>query len=249
MHSRKSVLLTAAAVCAMAVAATPAHALFGAGDVVLCANCSTRESQIVALAKQAQQVATQLRQYQTQLQQYANMVRNTTALPEEAWADVQSDIMQVQSLSSAGSLLSGNSASIISRLQSGTAYADRAARLGNIAGQLTSWQRTIGDNLGTMGKTLGLQQTKERDNAALLAALQHHSASAQGQMQAIEAGNELAGANAAELQQIHQTLIATAQMQAQQMAVDADRRAQENAEEQHFINGGPKPVDSGRSWW
>ena len=48
-------------------------------------------------------------------------------------------------------------------------------------------------------------------------------------MQAIQAGNELAHANAAQLQQIQATLTATAQMQATGMAVDADRRASEDA--------------------
>ena len=75
-------------------------------------------------------MATQLQQYQTRLQQYANMVTNTAALPPEVWGAVQSDIMQVQALSNAASLLSGNSGSMISRLQSASAYANQASSLG-----------------------------------------------------------------------------------------------------------------------
>ena len=67
-------------------------------------------------------MATQLQQYQTQLQQYANMVTNTAALPQQVWGTVQSDIMQVQALSNAASLLSGNSGSMISRLQSASSF-------------------------------------------------------------------------------------------------------------------------------
>ena len=37
------------------------------------------------------------------------MVTNTVALPQEVWGTVQSDIMRVQALSNAASLLSGNS--------------------------------------------------------------------------------------------------------------------------------------------
>ena len=53
-------------------------------------------------------------------------------------------------------------------------------------------------------------------------------------MQAIQAGNELAGANAAQLAQIQATLVSTAQMQATGMAVQADRRATEDAAMLHF---------------
>ncbi len=61
-------------------------------------------------------------------------------------------------------------------------------------------------------------------------------------MQAIQAGNELAHANAAQLQQIQATLTATAQMQATGMAVDADRRASEDAAMLHFST--PQPIQT-----
>lgn len=196
---------------------------------VECVNCSTMWTQLLEYAKQAQQLETQLQQYETQLQQYANMVTNTVAIPQQMWGTVQSDIMQVRNLSNAASLLSGNAGSIVTRLQSASGYASQAANLGNIAGQFTTWQQTIGNNVNTLGRTLGLQQDQQASNATVLTTLESHSQSAQGQMQAIQAGNELAHANVAQLQQIQATLTATAQMQATGMAVDADRRASEDA--------------------
>jgi type IV secretion system protein TrbJ len=209
---------------------------------VACVNCSTMWTQLLEYGKQAQQLMTQLQQYQTQLQQYANMLTNTMALPQEAWGTVQSDIMQVRNLSNAASLLSGNAGSIVTRLQSASGYANQVASLGNIAGQFTTWQQTIGNNVSSLGRTLGLQQDQQASNAALLATLQAHSQSAQGQMQAIQAGNELANANAVQLQQIQATLTATAQMQATGMAVDADRRASEDAAMLHFAT--PQPIQT-----
>ena len=191
-------------------------------------------TQIKTLAQQAQSYGTQIQQYQTQLQQYANMVTNTVALPQEVWSTVQSDIMRVQALSNAASLLSGNSGSLVARLQNASAYASQAGTLANIPGQITGYQQAIGNNLSTMGKALGMQQGMEANNAALLATLQQHSQSAGGQMQAIQAGNELAHAQATQLMQIQATLSATAQMQATQMAVDADRKARQDAAMLHF---------------
>lgn len=199
-------------------------------------------------AKEAQQLATQLQSYQLQLQQYANMITNTVALPSQVWATVQSDIMQVRNLSNAASLLSGNSGSIIARLQSVSAYANQVGNLANIPGQFSIWQQTIGNNLNTMGRTLGLQQSQQQNDAAIIAALQQHSQTATGQMQAIQAGNELAGANAAQLAHIQATLMATAQMQANGMAVDADRRASEDAAMLHF-NSAPVVPTTGHQQW
>ena len=199
-------------------------------------------TQLQQYAKDAQSLATQLQQYQTQLQQYTNMVTNTVAMPQEIWSTAQCDIMRVQALSNAASLLSGNSGSLISRLQNASAYANQAGSLANIPGQITGYQQTIGNNLSTMGQTLGLQQGQEASNAALLAALQQHSQSAAGQMQAIQAGNELAHQQATQLLQIQATLSSTAQMQATQMAVDADRNATSDAAMQHF-NSAPHGRD------
>lgn len=236
--SMRRFVLAGAAIASLAIVSAPRPAR--AQWAVTCVNCSTTWTQLLQYAKEAQSLATQLQQYQTQLQQYANMVTNTVALPQEVWGTVQSDIMQVQALSNAASLLSGNSGSMISRLQSASAYANQAASLGNVAGQFSTWQQTIGNNLSTMGRTLGLQQSQQQNQAAIIQALQQHSQSAQGQMQAIQAGNELAGANAAQLAQIQATLTATAQMQASNAAVAADRQATEDAAMLHFAT--PQPV-------
>ena len=96
---------------------------------VTCVNCSTIWNQLLEYGKQVQQLATQLQSYQTQLQQYANMVTNTLALPQQLWGQVQGDIMQVRNLSNAASLLSGNAGSIVTRLQSASAYANLALAL------------------------------------------------------------------------------------------------------------------------
>lgn len=242
---RRLALVSVAAVAfAGACGCQPARAQWA----VTCVNCSTTWTQLLQYAKEAQSLATQLQQYQTQLEQYANMVTNTVALPQEVWGTVQSDIMQVQALSNAASLLSGNSGSMISRLQSASAYADQAASLGNIAGQFTTWQQTIGNNLSALGRTLGLQQSQQQNEADVLQALQQHSQSAQGQMQAIQAGNELAGANAEQLMQIQATLSATAQMRASDAAVGADRRAAEDAAMQHFAQPSAMTTTGYRQW-
>ena len=243
---RCSVRLASSLVAMVAIVSAPRPCT--ALGTVYCTNCSTEMSQLAALAKQAQQLMTQLQSYQTQLMQYANMVQNTVALPTQVWGTVQGDIMQVRSLSNAASLLSGNAGSMISRLQSATGYIGGVGGLASIPGQFTMWQQTIGNNLSTMGRVLGLQQNQSGSDAALLTKLQTAAGSATGQMQAIEAGNQLAGANAAQLYQINQTLMATAQMEANQMAVDADRNASEDQALSQYVTGPLVSTTSAASW-
>ncbi len=222
----------------------PAHA-----DLwTYCVNCSTAATQLTQYAKEAQSMATQLQQYQTQLNQYTNMVTNTVALPTQVWATAQSDIMRVQYLSNAASLLTGNTGSLLTRLQNASSYANQVGNLTNVPMQITGYQQTIGNNLSTMGRTLGMQQGQETSNAALLASLQQHSQTAQGQMQALQAGNELAHQNATQLLQIQATLSTTAQMQATQMAVDADRQATSDAAMMHFNSAPPVATTGYQSW-
>ena len=205
-------------------------------------------TQIKTLAQEAQSYGTQIAQYQTQLNQYANMVTNTVALPQQVWSTVQGDIMRVQALSNAASVLSGNSGSLLARLQNAQGYANQAASLSNMGNQFATYQQTIGNNLTTMGKQLGMQQGMETNNAALLTTLQQHSQSAQGQMQAIQAGNELAHAQATQLMQIQATLSTTAQMQATQMAVDADRKGINDAALMKFNSGATINPTAGQGW-
>ncbi len=214
---------------------------------VVCATCSNLVTQIVQDAREALEYAKQIQQYQTQLQQYANMIQNTVALPTMAWNQVQNDIMQVKALSDAGSVLTGHSSSMVQRLQNASAYSSQVANLGNMAGQFEQWQTTIGNNVSTFGKTLGLQQDQANSDAALIRQMQSHSDTADGQMKAIQAGNELASANANALLKVQQTLITTAQMQASNYATQADKTALEDAARLHFAEPVTTAV-TGQNW-
>src|SRR4029077_16582166 len=75
---------------------------------VVCPTCSSLVDQITSIAKQAQSYLTQLTQLQTELSMYASMIRNSVAIPFQAFATVQADINQVRGLANAASLLTGN---------------------------------------------------------------------------------------------------------------------------------------------
>lgn len=216
----------------------PASAL-----IVECANCADLVDQATEIAKQIQQYATQVLQYQNELSQYANMVQNTVALPTQLFSQVQGDIMQVRNLANAASLLTGNAGSIMSRLQSAQGYASQASFLPqNIGSQFTMWQQTIGNANNAFARTLGVQQGQEQNNAALQAAIQGHSQSATGQMQAIQAGNELAALTSTQLNQIQTTLTAAYSAQQTRDIVTADQQAAQNQALLNFTQYRPLPT-------
>jgi P-type conjugative transfer protein TrbJ len=205
---------------------------------VVCPTCDQLWEQALSYGKQVEQAATQLQQLQTELQQYANMVRNSIAIPMQLFSEVQSAISQVQNISNMAGLLAGNSAGIIERLNSlqsaGYQISSTGQSLASLPQQLTIWQNTIGNSAKQLGSALGLQQTDLGSQTAIQAAIQQHSQSAAGQLQAIQAGNEMAANNAFLLHQIAQTLISTAQANQTTADVAADRQASEDAAMLHF---------------
>ncbi len=233
MTVRKA-LAVASVLGALALPGT-ARAQFG-GDVVTCTNCSDLATQLIQDGREASSYATQLRQYTNELNMYTNMIQNTTALPVSIWGTVQSDIMQVQSIARGASLLAGNSGSILSQLNTAGSYANRIGNVPFMLNQFNNYQQMAGNNLNTMGQQLGLQQNQEANDTNILAALEAHSTNAVGQLQAIQAGNELSHQTGTQLLEIQTTLSTEAQMVGTQQAIDADRNATDDAWESAAIN-------------
>ncbi len=75
-----------------------------------------------------------------------------------------------------------------------------------------------------------------------------HSRTAAGQMQAIQAGNELAGLTNTQLQQIQTTLTAAAQEQATRDMIAADRQAMQDAQYEAFMAPPPPAATGGTSY-
>ena len=206
--------------------------------IVECANCSSLFEQLKSDAMQLQQKIMQLQQYQLQFQQYQNMIRNTVALPQQVWGNVSGDIMQVRNITNAASLLTGSNGSIMTRLSNAQGYANQAISMpANFGGQLTMWQQNLGNASNSLGRTLGLQQQQMQNDALVQQRIQAQSASAIGQMQAIQAGNEMAALTSTQLNEMQTTLTAMAQETATKDLNEADRSAEQDAALQIMLQG------------
>jgi type IV secretion system protein TrbJ len=238
--------LAVASVALTGLVAVPLPRPASAQFAVECVNCAELTTQLMEYVTQAKMLAQEIMSYKVLIEQYANMVINTVSLPQQVWATVQADIYRVQQLSQAVSVLTGNTGSILGRLQTARAYANSAGSLpSEMAGQYDYWQQTIGRQIAETGKLLDLQEEQQATAAAAIDQAQQHSDSAEGQKQALQAANELAAQSAKQLAQIQTTLTVTAQMQGTAIAVDADRRAREDAATVKFLNGPELPLDAG----
>ena len=219
-----------------------------AWDVVTCENCSNVYEQAVSLAKQAAQYETQLQSYGTQLRQYANMVQNTVALPMNVWSTAQGDLMQIRYVMNAGSMLGGQAASFTSRLSNIGSFTSQLSSLTAMGGQYQQWATVTQNDATQVQAALGLQQSQQTTDAQLLSTINLHSQTAQGQMQAIQAGNEMASLGVAQMQRM-QVLLANEQhiiLDAQTVA--ASRQAASDAATMAFLSTPKLPQTGGATY-
>ncbi|WP_321902413.1 P-type conjugative transfer protein TrbJ [Burkholderia cenocepacia] len=204
-------------------------------------------------------VEKQIQQYETQLQQYQNMLQNTLAPAAWVWDQANQTINKLlaaqdvltQFKSQAGSL-----DQYLSRYEdvsyyrsspcftsSGCTNAQRQALLDAQA----SGSSSIKAANDAVLKGVDQQQQTLTADAVNLRSLQSQATSATGQMQAIQAANQLASAQANQLLQIRGLLVAQQAAEATRAQVAADREAQQMAASSQFLGGTSKP-SSDKQW-
>ncbi len=182
-------------------------------------------------AKQVQQYQQQVQQYVNQYQSYEAMLRNIGQLPDAQWNDFQSSVNGLRNIMNQAGRISYVSSSLDSQFRS--LYKGYSQYLNEANGgslQPSQVYQEISDETrqtvnGSL-KALNLSQNDLEDDVTTMRQLQALSTSAAGQKAAIQAANEIALHQTAQLKRMHQTLLV--QSQAQMKAVVADQ-AKEDA--------------------
>ena len=236
--------LAAAAVCLGSVAAVgisrPAHAQLA----VICPTCSSQVTQGLQLAKEAASLAQQIQMYQNMLLQYSNMLQNTATLPSMAWNNATSDIMRIQSLMNSAQMLAGNAQSFTSTLSNVQGFSNQLQTLQQMDAQYQQWGTVTANDITQMQASIGVQETERDGDAATLAVLQEHSQSAQGQMQALQAGNEMAALGVSQTQKLQEMLAQESQLVVDQTSINDQRQAAADSALEEFLQS-PIPPLSG----
>ncbi|KXB09740.1 conjugal transfer protein TrbJ (plasmid) [Xylella fastidiosa] len=210
---------------------------------------SNLEQNIVSAVQQVAAVEKQIQQYQTQLQQYQNMLQNTAAPSAYIWdqaSQVMNKLMVAQDTLSYYKKKAGSIDSYLSRYQDVNYY--RTSPCFTAAGCSSSQLQALQDAQANNSEALkhandavlkGIDQQQQTliSDAATLQKLQLQATTAQGQMQALQAANQLASAQTNQLLQIRSMLAAQAAAVATRASNDADKAALMEAADQRFRSG------------
>ncbi len=218
----------------------PAHAQLA----VICPTCSSQVTQGLQLVKEAASLAQQIQMYQNMLLQYSNMLQNTATLPSMAWNNATGDIMRIQSLMNSAQMLAGNAQSFISTLSNVQGFSNQLQTLQQMEAQYQQWGTVTANDITQMQASIGVQETERDGDAATLAVLQEHSQSAQGQMQALQAGNEMAALGVSQTQKLQEMLAQESQLVVDQTSINDQRQAAADSALEEFLQN-PIPPLSG----
>ena len=223
---KKIILITAAWALVAALQATSPGGIPVIDYSNLVQNTTTALKQVAAYAQQVQQ-------YQLQLQQYANQVRNTVAPAAQVWQAAQGTMNgvlgTVNMFKGGPSQLQGylNQFQDVNYWMSASPNAYTYQTAGSIA------QKQAND---AMVKGIVQQQDQIRADAAALERLQAQAGSADGQMKALMAANQLAALEEEQLLQIRALLVQEQQALAARNQTDANDVAMREAATKKFFN-------------
>lgn len=223
---RKAILTTIALALVSAVPATSP----GTGIPVIDASNLTQN--VVTALKQVSAYAQQVQQYQLQIQQYANQVKNTLAPVGQVWQAAQGTMSNV--LGTVHFLQSGGQLQNLLNQFQDVNYWLSAPPNGYTyptAGSVA--QKQAND---AMLKGIVQQEAQIRADAATLDRLQSQASTADGQMKALMAANQLAALQQEQLLQIRALLVQEQQALAARNATLANEEAMREAATKQFFN-------------
>jgi type IV secretion system protein TrbJ len=224
---RKIVLTTVALALVAALTTTSP----GTGIPVI--DFSNLTQNVVTALHQVSAYAQQVQQYQLQLQQYANQLRNTVAPVAQVWQAAQgtmNSVLGTVNMFQGGSQLQG----YLSQYQDVNYWlsAPPSSYTYQTAGSIA--QKQAND---AMVKGIVQQEAQIRADAANLERLQSQAGSADGQMKALMAANQLAALQQEQLLQIRALLVQEQQALAARNATLANDEAMREAATKQFFNG------------
>ena len=187
------------------------------------------------------QTLKQVEQYGTQLQQYENQLKNTVAPAAYVWDQANSTITKLRGATDTLSYYKQQAGSIdgyLSKFQDVNYYKNSPCFSNGSCSPAEQAAIQQSQELGSqtqkkandaMFQGLDQQQTNLQGDAAQLELLQSQAGSADGQMKAIQAGNQLASNQANQLLQIRSLMITQQNAIATRMQAEADINARQQA--------------------
>lgn len=221
-------------VASYVVAPSPAQAI-----TVYCTNCSTVFSQATQVAKEIETAINTAQQLETQIQQYQNMLTQGLSLPSSMFNRMTGDLQRLQSLYQQSKSLAGSLSNFDERFRNQFGDYNRyLTQSGQNPGYMTDnykrWSEQGFDSMRVAMQASGQNVSAIASEDAMLSQLVARSQNAQGRMQAIQAGNEIAAQQVQQLQKLRQMMDAQIQSQSMWYAQQIERQTVDDAFRQQF---------------
>ncbi len=212
---------------------------------VYCTNCSTVFSQATQVAKEIETAINTAEQLRTQIQQYENMVTQGLALPSSMFNRITGDIQRIQQLYQQSKALSGNLSNFDERFRQQFGDYDRyLSQVGQsptyMQDNYKRWNEQGSDAMRVAMQSAGMNVSAIASEDVMLSQLVARSQNAQGRMQAIQAGNEIAAQQVQQMQKLRQLLNDQVQSQSMWYAQNIERQAVDDAFRQSFYSVKPR---------
>lgn len=183
-------------VAIIAVLATPTVIPVSPAAAWYCSNCADRFTQATEVAQQIETAINTAQTLQTQIRQYENMLQQGLSLPTTSLNPVTDSMMQLRRVYNQGQHLSGQmsgfTADYRAQYQDFDSFLTEAggdpAALGEYYG---NWSDQTSEAARAAMQSSGMNINQIDDETDMLSTLVDQSQSAQGRMQAVQAGNQI----------------------------------------------------------
>lgn len=208
---------------------------------------STEVTQIannLQLVEQGSEMVSQTQKLASQLQKQVAMVNDmktqAKTLSNQEWSHTSSALQQLAQISRQGEAIAYSSANMdalyhqkykgyaaYSQSNSGSSvtYSDR----------YSEWSNTNRDSTINAMKSANLQQSQFADETVTMQTIENMGRTAQGRMQAIQVGNQIAAQQVGQMQKLRSLVMSQMQMQAAHQAFEANQKDSANAKSRNFF--------------
>ncbi|RWE06249.1 MAG: P-type conjugative transfer protein TrbJ [Mesorhizobium sp.] len=226
-----TVLLVPAALSPVAV--TPAHALFGFGDIVF--DPSNYAENVLQAARSLEQINNQIQSLQNEAQMLINQARNLASLPYSSLQKLQQSVQRTQQLLGEAQRIAFDVRQIDQVFSQQYADMDLSAsdqQLIELARE--RWGNTVGalqDAMRVQAGVVGNIETQRSELSALVG----ESQGATGALQAAQAGNQILALQAQQLADLTALLAANGRAEALSAAEQAAAAEQGREQRRRFL--------------
>jgi P-type conjugative transfer protein TrbJ len=198
------------------------------------------------------QTSQQLQQLQQIINQYKNMVQNTLNLPLTVWADVTGQLNSLAGLVRQGEALAYSLSNLDeefrNRFKGYNHYLSQNMTGQQFSTQYATWTKQTQDTI--RGCLLAGHEQMEGlgDEEADMRRLLELSESAEGRMQALQAGNQITAQMLPQMQKLRQLVTSQMQMQGAYLAYVEEKEAMQRAQMEKYYSRPPDAQHGGKRY-